>query len=164
MDIPNFQTHERFRDCIECVVFYNRGKYTQSALTRLCGLDHNSLSGNIFAHFRRSMKEQLVIRKFTEDDEYLGGLTMAIVLARVELLRYLKGIYELFAEKYGNSKISRTWSSISRCCAVTHTLASKRPSSASVLTNGAIFIASGRVPNTVRIFFIIEGLLVNLIL
>src|SRR5690606_2961172 len=44
------------------------------------------------------------------------------------------------------SNKSKTWSSISRCCAVTHTLALKKSSSANALTNGAIFIASGLVP------------------
>ena len=52
------------------------------------------------------------------------------------------------------SKNDNTSSSISRCCAVTHTLASILSPIARARTNGAILIASGRVPKTVKIFFL----------
>ncbi|CAM2178896.1 hypothetical protein BLAT2472_40439 [Burkholderia latens] len=48
-----------------------------------------------------------------------------------------------------------TWSSISRCCAVTQTLASTSLRAFSARTSGAILMASGRVPNTSKIFFIV---------
>ena len=48
-----------------------------------------------------------------------------------------------------------TWSSISRCCPVTQTLAVKRSSAARLNAKGAILIASGRVPNTHRVLKVI---------
>ncbi len=46
----------------------------------------------------------------------------------------------------------RTWSSIWRCCAVTQTRESIPGVSFNWRTTGAILTASGRVPNTERIF------------
>ena len=53
------------------------------------------------------------------------------------------------------SKRSNTWSSISLCCAVTHTLASILSALANALTNGAILIASGLVPKILNTLIVI---------
>src|SRR6266851_8536413 len=51
------------------------------------------------------------------------------------------------------SKMRRTWSSMSRCCAVTHTRLSMRSACfASSRMTGPSLTASGRVPKTVRTF------------
>src|SRR5271155_5733872 len=55
-----------------------------------------------------------------------------------------------------------TWSSISRCCAVTTTRASKRTSSFRQRTTGASLIASGRVPKTKRTFNLFMSFLMTI--
>ena len=52
-------------------------------------------------------------------------------------------------------KSCKTWSSICRCCALTHTADVKPASACNAFTSGAILMASGRVPNTVKIFPVI---------
>ncbi len=53
------------------------------------------------------------------------------------------------------SNSCNTWSSISRCWALTHTDETMPCSACSACTSGAILMASGRVPNTVKIFFMV---------
>lgn len=53
-------------------------------------------------------------------------------------------------------------SNISRCWAVTHTRDSNRGSVFRAVTRGAILMASGRVPNTLRIFMVFKWKILGL--